>query len=206
MAAKKPYQVTSPNGSREDEYYWLRDDKRENPEMLAYVRAENDYADAMLAHTKPLETSVYNEIIGRLQAGRCHRAVPHERLLVLPALRDRQGISDLRAPQGQGAAEEILLNLNEMAKGHDFFEVGEIAISPDSALMAWAEDTVGRRQYTIRVMEIATRKVLPLALSNVENNVVWAGDNRTILYIEKDPKTLLGRKVRRHRHRQPEPR
>ena len=67
VAAKKPYQVVSPNGSREDEYYWLRDDKRENPEMLAYVKAENAYADAMLAHIKPLETRVYNEIIGRLQ-------------------------------------------------------------------------------------------------------------------------------------------
>ena len=67
MAAKKPHPVTSPNGSREDEYYWLRDDKRENPEMLAYVKAENAYADAMLAHTKALETKVYQEIIGRLK-------------------------------------------------------------------------------------------------------------------------------------------
>ena len=67
VAAKKPYQVVSPHGSREDEYYWLRDDKRENPEMLAYLKAENEYADRMLAHIKPLEARVYNEIIGRLQ-------------------------------------------------------------------------------------------------------------------------------------------
>ena len=67
VAAKKPHQVVSPNGSREDEYYWLRDDKRENAEMLAYVKAENAYADAMLAHIKVLESKVYNEIIGRLQ-------------------------------------------------------------------------------------------------------------------------------------------
>src|SRR5215470_4050082 len=63
VAARKPHVVDSPHGSREDEYYWLRDDKRENPEMLAYVRAENAYADAMLAHTKALETRVYGEII-----------------------------------------------------------------------------------------------------------------------------------------------
>src|SRR5262245_54049631 len=67
VAAKKPYQVPSPNGSREDEYYWLRDDKRQNPEMLAYVKAENAYADAMMAHTKALEETVYQEIIGRLK-------------------------------------------------------------------------------------------------------------------------------------------
>ena len=64
--------------------------------------------------------------------------------------------------------------------------------------MAWAEDTVGRRQYVLRVMDLATHKVLPIALPNVENNVVWAGDNKTFLYIEKDPETLLGCKVRRH--------
>ena len=78
------------------------------------------------------------------------------------------------------APEEILLNVNEMAKGHDFFEIGDIAISPDSKLMAWAEDTVGRRQYVVRVMDLATRKILPIALPNVENNIVWAGDNQTL--------------------------
>ena len=67
VAAVRPHVVESPNGSRTDEYYWLRDDKRENAEMLAYVKAENAYADAMLAHIKPLETRVYNEIIGRLK-------------------------------------------------------------------------------------------------------------------------------------------
>jgi oligopeptidase B len=198
VAAKKPYQVTSPNGSREDEYYWLRDDKRENPEMLAYVRAENDYADHMLAHTKALETRVYEEIIGRLKQD--DATVPYlmNGYWYYRRFETGQEYPIYARRKGKEGAEEILLNLNEMAKGHDFFDVGEIAISPNSALMAWAEDTVGRRQYTIRVMEIATRKVFPLALSNVENNVVWSGDNRTILYIEKDPKTLLGRKVRRH--------
>jgi oligopeptidase B len=199
VAAKKPFQVVSPHGTREDEYYWLRDDKRENAEVLAYIRAENDYADRMLEHTRPLAAKVYNEIVGRLQQD--DSTVPYlmngywyyrrfETGKEYPIYARRKGTKD--------APEEILLNVNEMAAGHDFFDVGEMAVSPDSRLLAWAEDTVGRRQYTIRVMEIATRKVHPLALANVENNVVWAGDNKTFLYIEKDPKTLLGHKVRRH--------
>ncbi len=199
VAAKKSHQVTSPNGNREDEYYWLRDDKRENPEMLAYVKAENAYADAMLAHTKALETRVYEEIVGRLQQD--DSTVPYlmngywyyrryETGKEYPIYARRKGTKE--------AAEEILFNGNEMSKGHDFFEIGGVAVSPDSRLMAWAEDTVGRRQYVVRVMEIATRKVYPIALSNVENDVVWAGDNKTFLYIEKDPKTLLGYKVRKH--------
>src|ERR1043165_9526294 len=179
VAATKPYQVTSPNGSREDEYYWLRDDKRENPEMLAYVKAENDYADAQLAHTKALETKVYNEIVGRLQQD--DSTVPYlmngywyyrrfETGKEYPVYARLKGTKD--------APEEILLNGNEMSKGHDFFEIGDIAVSPDSRMLAWAEDIVGRRQYVIRVMEIASKKVYPIALANVENNVVWAGDNR----------------------------
>jgi oligopeptidase B len=199
VATRKPHQVASANGTREDEYYWLRDDKRENPEMLAYVKAENAYADAKLAHTKALETKVYDEIIGRLQQD--DSTVPYlmngywyyrrfETGKEYPIYARRKGTKE--------APEEILLNGNEMAKGHDFFEIGELAVSPNSKLLAWAEDTVGRRQYVVRVMEIATRKTFPISLANVENNVVWAGDNQTFLYIEKDPETLLGYKVRKH--------
>src|SRR5688500_10289957 len=199
VAARKPFQVVSPNGNREDEYYWLRDDKRENPQMLAYVNAENAYADAMLAHIKPLETRIYNEIIGRLQQD--DSSVPYLMNGYWYFRRYETGkeypIYSRRAA-AEGSPEEILLNANELAKGHDFFEIGDIASSPNSKLMAWAEDTVGRRQYVVRVMELATRKVYPVALANVENNVIWAGDNQTFFYIEKDPKTLLGFRVRSH--------
>src|SRR5688572_30507729 len=197
IAVKKPHQVLSPHGNREDEYYWLRDDKRENPEMLAYVKAENEYADRMLAHTKALETRVYEEIIGRIQQD--DSTVPYlmngywyyrryETGKEYPIYARRKGTKE--------APEEILLNVNEMAKGHDFFEVGDIAISPDSNLMAWAEDTVGRRQYVVRVKNLTTHEDLPIAIPNVENNIVWAGDNKSFLYVEKHPETLLGYKVR----------
>ncbi|HTU66499.1 MAG TPA: S9 family peptidase [Steroidobacteraceae bacterium] len=199
VAEQRPHAVESPNGVRDDEYYWLRDDTRKDAGMLAYVNAENAYADAMLAHVKPLEKKVYDEIVGRLQQD--DSTVPYlmngywyyrrfETGKEYPVYARRKGTKD--------APEEILLNGNEMAKGHDFFEIGDIAISPDSRLLAWAEDTVGRRQYVVRVKEIATQKVYPVALANVENNVVWAGDNQTFLYIEKDPETLLGYKVRKH--------
>ena len=200
VAAKKPHQVVSANGSREDEYYWLRDDKRENAQMLEYVKAENTYADAMLAHIKPLEAKVYGEIVGRLKQD--DSSVPYRMNGYWYFRRYETGkeypIYSRRADVAN-APEEILLNVNELAKGHEFFEVGDIAISPDSKLMAWAEDTVGRRQYVAKVMDLATHKVFPIALPNVENNLIWAGDNHTFFYIEKDPKTLLGFRVRSHR-------
>jgi oligopeptidase B len=202
-AAKKPHAVTSPNGTREDEYYWLRDDKRENPEMLAYLKAENAYADAVLAHTAALKEKVYAEIIGRLQQD--DSSVPYlmngywyfkrfETGKEYPIFSRRKHL-----PAGsQTAPEEILLNVNEMARNQDFFDVGDIAISPNSMMLAWAEDTVGRRQYVVKVMDLASHRILPIDMSNIENNLVWAGDNKTFFYIEKDPETLLGFRVRSH--------
>jgi oligopeptidase B len=198
VAAKKPHRVDSPHGSREDEYYWLRDDLRANPEMLAYVQAENEYADRMLAHVKPLESKLYREIIGRLQQD--DSSVPYFMNGYWYYKRFETGKEYpiyARRPGTKEAPEEILLNVNELAQGHDFFEVGDIAISPNSKLMAWAEDTVGRRQFTVRVMDLEQQKVLPIEIRNVENNIAWANDNQTFLYIEKNPKTLLGYRVRR---------
>jgi len=199
VAARKPHPVVSANGTREDEYYWLRDDKRQDPQMLAYLAAENAYADHMLAHTKALESRLYNEIIGRLRQD--DSTVPYlmngywyyrrfETGKEYPIYARRKGSKD--------APEEILLNVNEMARGHDYFNVGDMAISPDSRLLAWAEDTVGRRQYVVKVMELGTHLTLPIALPNVDNNIVWAGDNKTFLYVEKHPETLLGYRVRKH--------
>jgi oligopeptidase B len=199
VAARKPHQVVSPNGTREDEYFWLRDDKREDAGVLAYLKAENAYADAVLAHVKPLQERVYQEIIGRLQQD--DSSVPYLMNGYWYYRRFETGKEYpifARRRDAAGAAEEILLNVNELARNQDFFEVGDIAISPDSKLMAWAEDTVGRRKYVLKVMDLTTHRVLPIELSNVENNIIWAGDNRTFLYIEKDPETLLGFRVRSH--------
>ncbi len=185
--------------ARQDEYYWLRDDKRQDAEMLAYVKAENAYADAMLAHIGPLKEKVYQEIIGRLQQD--DSSVPYLMNGYWYFKRFETGKEYpiyARRKDAQNAPEEILLDVNVMAKNQDFFDVGDIAISPNSQLMAWAEDTVGRRQYVVKVMDLDTHKVYPIDISNVENNIVWAGDNQTFFYIEKDPETLLGFRVRSH--------
>ena len=96
------------------------------------------------------------------------------------------------------APEQLLIDENEQAAGHDFYDVGELEVSPDNRILAYAEDTVGRRQYTLRFKDLATGRLLPDVITNVEANVVWAADSRTVLYVEKDPQTLLGNKVRRH--------
>jgi oligopeptidase B len=199
VAAQIPHQVESPNGSRSDEYYWLRDDERKNPEMLAYLNAENAHTDRMLAPIAPLKQQLFNEIVGRIKQD--DASVPYRKDGYWYYTRYETGKEypiHARRAGSMEAPEQVLLNVNEMAEGKDFFQVDEMEVSPDGKLLVWAEDEVGRRQYVLRFKDLATGAVLPDRIENAEPNMVWAADNRTILYVEKDPQTLLGYKVRKH--------
>lgn len=197
-AAKKPYQVTSPNGVREDDYYWLRDDSRKNPEMLAYLNAENSYADARLASLKPLQARLYEETVSHIKQD--DSSVPYRDNGWWYQTRFATGadypvVERRRAPD---APAELMFDQPAMAKGHSFFALSEWQVSPDNKLVAWAEDVVGRRQYVLKVKDLATGRVLSDTITNVEPNIVWADDNRTLLYIAKDPVTLRGYRVMAH--------
>ncbi|HEY6641681.1 S9 family peptidase [Povalibacter sp.] len=198
--AQRPYRVESPNGSRTDPYYWLRDDTRTSPDVLAHLRAENDYTAAMLAPVQPLIDGLYTEIVGRLKQDdssvpvryRGHWYWTHyETGGQYPIyLRRRDG--------DDPAAAVVLLDCNAMAQGHAFFQLANYEVSPDDRLLAFAVDTVGRRQFQLRIKDLATGELLPDIIENAEADLAWADDNRTLLYVEKDPVTLLGRRVRSH--------
>jgi oligopeptidase B len=196
--AQKPYAVKGPL-ERNDPYYWLRDDKRKNPDMLAYLKAENAYADSVLAPTKALREKLYSEIISRIKQD--DSSVPFRRRGYWYYSRFEKGQDYPVIARKAGtlkAKEQVLLDEPTMAKGHAFFAVGEYNVSQNNRLMAYALDTVGRRQYVLKVKDLATGKTLADAVKNVEPNLVWADDNRTIYYIEKDPVTLLSKRVKRH--------
>ena len=199
IAAKKPYQVPSPNGAREDDYYWLRDDTRQSKEALYYLTAENNYRDAMMASTRVLEEKLYDELIGRLKPDdasvevREHGYWYYSRFepgLDYPVYARRKG--------SMNAAEEVMLDGNAMAKGHDYFQIASSKVSPDGKLLAYTEHDIGRRQYTLRVKSLDSGAALSDAVANVTPAFVWAADNKTLLYVEKDPVTLLSVRVRKH--------
>jgi len=198
--AKKPHDVSAPFGAtRNDPYYWLRDDTRKNPEMLAYLKAENEYADALLASSKGLQDKLFTEITGRIKQD--DASVPYRLRGYWYYTRFETGKDyaiSARRLGSMDAPEEILLDQNAMAEGKAFFQVGGAAASMDNKLLAWAEDTVGRRQYVLRVKDIASGKVYDDVVSNIEANIVWGDDNRTLFYIEKDPVTLLSKRVKAH--------
>jgi len=197
---QRPHTVTAPFGAqRQDEYYWLRDDSREDPAMLAYLNAENAYTDALMAPLKPLQEKLYGEIVGRIKQD--DASVPYrergywyytryETGKDYPIHARRKG--DMQAP------EEVLLDLNPMAEGKGYFSVGDMDISRDNRLLAWAEDGVGRRQYTLRFKNLETGQLLEDVIEGAAPNVVWADDNRTLFYVENDPETLLTVRVKKH--------
>jgi len=199
-AEKREYTVVAPHGAeRRDEYYWLRDDSRQDPAVIAYLEAENAYADAYMARLKPLEDRLYEEIVGRIKQD--DSSVPYrqrgwwyytrfETGQDYPVYARRQGSMD--------AVEQVLLDVNAMAEGKDYFNVGDWEVSQDNRLLAWAEDDVGRRQYVIRIKDLDSGEVLPDEIRGVSPNIVWADDNRTLFYVENDPETLLTVRVKKH--------
>ncbi len=214
-AAKKPHIVKAPFGAeRQDEYYWLRDDKRENPDMLAYLKAENAYADALLASLKPVQDTLYDEIVGRIKQD--DASVPfRERgwwyysrfekgkdYPIHARRKDAAGIDALSIQRANAAGdfkgEDVLLDVNALAAGKDYYAVGDYETSQDNRLLAYADDTNGRRQYTIRFKDLATGETLADTIPGVSANLVWADDNKTLFYVENDPETLLTKRVKKH--------
>jgi oligopeptidase B len=199
VAERRPFEVLSPNGPRRDDYYWLRDDKRQSKDVLGYLEAENAYRDAYMAASAGLEQKLYQELIARLDP---HDAsVPVLDKGFLYYTRFVPGLDYAVYARRKGAMtgpEEVLLDGNAMAKGHDFFQIGDTAVSPDGKLLAYTEDDVGRRQFVLRVKNLASGETLADRISNVQPNFVWADDNRTLVYVEKDPVTLLSIRVRKH--------
>ena len=199
VAAMRPHSLASPHGIRVDPYYWLRDDARADPQVLAHLAAENAYRQRCMAAVKPFEDALYEEIIARLKQD--DASVPYRKSGYWYHSRFEPGREHPIFARRKGAldaAEEILLDVNALAVGHDYFQIGALEVSPDGAWLAYCEDTVGRRQFTLRFKNLRSGETLETAIPDVEADLAWANDNRTILYVEKDPETLLGLYVKKH--------
>jgi len=199
VAAVRPHAVTSPFGVRNDPYYWLRDDERADPEVLAYLKEENAYRERSMARAKPLEDALYEEIIARLKQD--DSSVPYRKNGFWYHTRFEPGKEHpiyARRRTSLDAPEEIMLDVNSLAAGHDYYRIGAIEVSPNGQWLAFCEDTVGRRQFTLRFKNLGSGEIQSAAIADVEPDLAWAADNRTVLYVEKDPETLLGLYVKKH--------
>jgi oligopeptidase B len=165
----------------------------------AYLKAENAYADSLLASSKALNETLYKEIAGRIKQD--DASVPYRLRGYWYYSRYETGkdLPDRRPPQGQhGSRRKRSCWTRTRWPPATLLPGRRVGISQDNQLLAWADDSIGRRQYTLRFKELATGRILDDAVPNVEPNVVWADDNKTVFYVEKDPVTLLSKRVKTH--------
>ncbi|MFA5160623.1 MAG: S9 family peptidase [Elusimicrobiales bacterium] len=196
VAAISPYRLEKFGDVRIDNYYWLRD--RENPAVRAYLEAENNYADAVLAPQAGLAGRLFEEMKSRVKE--TDSSVPYrlngyyyyERYE-----KDRQYPILCRKKGNLDAPEEIIADVNELAKGHDYYLVAGPRPSPDGNIIAWGADDSGDRVYTIYFKDMRTGKMLEDAISNTGGDFAWANDNKTLFYGSLD-KTLRGDRIMRH--------
>lgn len=201
QAKKIPHQMTLHGDTRIDNYYWLRDDDREAPDVLAYLRAENDYCEQQLQPQQALQKALLQEIIDRIPA-RDH-SVPYVKRGYRYQSRYEEGNEyTIYARQPADTATPgqwtTLLDGNLRAAGHEFYTLGGVAISPDNKMMAVAEDFLSRRVYGIRLCNLESGEWYPEVLEGVSSGMAWASDSQTLYYVLKDKKTLLPYQVWRH--------
>jgi oligopeptidase B len=195
--AKKAPKTTEINGrTLVDNYYWLRDKK--NPEVKAYLEAENAYTDAVMKPTEGLQKKLYDEMLSRIKETDVE--VPYKEGDYFYYSRTEAGKQyqiHCRKKGGMDAPEEVLLDVNEMAKGQKFMSLGAYNVSDDGNLLAYTTDNTGFRQYTLAVKDLRTGKILPDHAERV-GSVVWANDNQTIFYTVEDDTTKRQYQAYRH--------
>lgn len=184
---------------RNDQYYWMRDDDRKAPEVIAYLDAENDYTKAKLAHAEDLQKKLFEEITGRLEPNEESVPVFDKGYWYLSKYEEGKDYRiHTRHKEKLDDQAEVLLDQNERAKGHEYYSLAALAVSPNQQLLGISEDTVSRRQYNIRVKNIESGKFFDEVIENTSGQIVWANDNKTFFYVKKDPQTLLPFQVYRH--------
>lgn len=207
VAEKIAHEVTANGNSRVDEYYWMKlsEDQKEHPtdeqsrKVIDYLTRENQYLDAKMKHTLALQEKLYHEIIGRIK--QTDESVPYRDNGYWYYTRFEEGKEYpvyCRKKGSMQAVEQVLLNVNELAEGHEFYDEGDVSVSEDNRLVAYSEDTVSRRRYTIYVKDIASGKLIGEPIPNTEGDITWANDNKTFFYVRKDSMTLRSRWVMRH--------
>src|SRR6202045_1265725 len=195
--AKKAPKTTEINGrTMVDNYFWLRDKK--NPEVKAYLEAENAYTDAVMKPTEGLQKKLYDEMLSRIKETDIE--VPYKEGDYFYYSRTEAGKQyqiHCRKKGSMDAPEEVVLDVNEMAKGQKFMSLGAYNVSDDGNLLAYTTDNTGFRQYTLAVKDLRTGKMLPDHAERV-GSVVWANDNKTIFYSIEDDTTKRQYQVYRH--------
>jgi oligopeptidase B len=200
MPEKRPHEMTLHGITRVDDYYWLRDDSRSDPDVIAYLEEENAWFDHVMEPTVELQETLYEEMTGRLDPD--ESSVPYEKDGWWYYYRYEPGRDYAVYARRKGtmeAEEEVLVDGNRRAAGHEFYQLGNLEMSDDHRYAAIAEDTLSRRIYEIRILDTQTGEFLPTVIGNAAASLAWSADGQYLFYLDKHPETLLAYRVMRHK-------
>jgi len=197
MAKKVPKELTIHGDTRVDNYYWLNE--RDNPEVIAYLEAENAYTEKVMKHTEALREELYEEIRSKIKEE--DESVPYKKNGYYYYSRTETGEEYYLLCRRKGsleAEEEVMLDVNQMAEGYEFYAIGGSSVSKDNKILAFGVDTLSRRKYTVYFKNLETGEILEDAIPLTTGGAVWANDNKSVYYVLKDDVTLRSMKIMKH--------
>lgn len=197
IASRHPMVLKKHGDVRLDDFYWMKD--RDNPEVIAYLEAENAYYKKITAATEPFQEALFQEMKSRIKED--DTSVPYKRNGYWYLTRYEKGQEyplHARKKETLEAPEELLFDCNTLAQGHNYFKLKGIAVSPDNTMASFGTDVVGRRQYSLQIKNLITGEIYPDTIENTTGSAVWANDNQTLFYTQKDPLTLRPHKIYKH--------
>lgn len=200
MAVKKPHEMTLHGHTRTDEYYWLRDDTRQDPEVIAYLEEENAYFEKVMEPLSAIQENMYEEMTSRLDPD--DSSVPYLKNGYWYYYRYEPGKEYAIYARRKGtmeAEEEILVDGNERTEGFDFYALGGMEISDDHRYAAIAEDFAGRRINEIRILDTQSGEFLPEVIHNASSSLAFSADGQYLFYLNKNLETLLAYQLMRHK-------
>lgn len=197
IAPKIPEILKKHGDVRIDNYYWLND--KNNPDVVKYLEAENSYFKTQTKHTEAFQEDLFKEMKARIKEE--DESVPYKKngyIYTTKFEKGKQYPLYYRQKDQKNTSKELLLDVNKMAEGQEYYSLKGLSVSLDNRYLVFAVDTVSRRQYTLFIKDLKTGKILEDKIENTTGNAVWANDNKTLFYTKKDPETLRSYCVKRH--------
>ncbi|MHA1170122.1 MAG: oligopeptidase B, partial [Candidatus Hodarchaeales archaeon] len=197
VAKQVPYKYTIHGEEIVDNYFWLRE--KDNPEVIEYLKAENDYTEKMMEHTQPIQDKIFKEIKDRIKEDDVSaKELSGGYIYYKRMMKGKQYPVYIRRENSANSEEEILLDANELAEGHDYFMLGVFKVSPDHKLLIYSTDTNGSEEYTLYIKNLETGQLLSDRIEKTYYSVVWANDCKQFFYTVVDEQTKRPFKLLRH--------
>ena len=193
---KIPKILEAHGDKRFDDYYWLRDDTRQNKEIISYLEEENTYAETWFSEGKDYRKEVFEELVSFIPEEETSLKIKKNGFYYFSKIKSNEQHPVYYREKNQNIEE--ILNVNKLAENLDFYQISGISPSPDNKIIAFGEDINGRREFTIKFKNLEENKYINDVLENTSGNITW-GNNEYIFYTYKDPKTLISNKVYRHK-------